>query len=68
MSGSTGAAVADSLSSSAWTQFDCLHPGDLPGFHRKSQQSADEVPSIVAAGSVQKTMGVGKQPDSHSPS
>ena len=34
----------------ARTQFDCLRAGYLPGFHGKSQQSADEVPSIVAAG------------------
>ncbi len=42
--------LPDDLSPPARTQFDCLHAGYLPGFHGKSQQSADEVPSIVAAG------------------
>src|ERR1017187_3812717 len=40
----------DGWSPPARTQFDCLHAGYLPAFHRKSQQGSDEVPSIVAAG------------------
>jgi hypothetical protein len=42
--------LSGSLSPPARTQFDCLHAGYLSGFHGKSQQSADDVPSIVAAG------------------
>jgi hypothetical protein len=45
-------AIANGLSMPARTQFDCLHAAYLPGFHGKWQQSADEVPSVVAAGAV----------------
>jgi len=38
------------LSPRARTKFDCLHAGYFPAFHGKSQQSADDVPSVVAAG------------------
>ena len=32
------------------TQFDCLHAGNLPALHGKSQQGSNQMPSIVAAG------------------
>jgi hypothetical protein len=38
------------MNASARPQLDCLYSGYLAGLHRKSQQSADEVPSVVAAG------------------
>jgi hypothetical protein len=48
--GSIGTPVAGGWSPPARAQFGCLHAGYLPGFHGKSQQSADDVPSIVPAG------------------
>lgn len=44
------APVVDGLSSATRTKLDCLHAGYLPGIHGKSQQSANQVPSIVTAG------------------
>jgi hypothetical protein len=41
---------SDGLSPPSGTQFDRLHVGYLTRFHGKPQQSADHVPSIVAAG------------------
>ena len=48
--GSTFRASDDGLLSPTRTQLDCLHVGYLSGFHSKSQQGPDEVPSVVAAG------------------
>jgi hypothetical protein len=50
MTGSAGTAVADGLSSATRTQLDRLHAGYLPGFHGKSQQRSNQMPSVVAAG------------------
>jgi hypothetical protein len=48
---STGSSSrTNGAASAARTEFDCLHAGYLPGFHGKSQQGSDEVPSIVTAG------------------
>ncbi len=45
----TPADAAGRSSTPARSQFDCLDAGYLPAFHSKSQQSADDVPAIVAA-------------------
>lgn len=47
---STGSNSRTNGLSSARTQLDRLHAGYLAGFHGKPQHSANEMPSIVAAG------------------